>query len=114
MRIVNLTPHAIVLQSPSGERTIIEPTKPAARVATVPGILRALAGLPCRVFGPTIYGEVDGLPDPEDGAIYLVSLIVLGRTSRYDVFAPGTGPNDGAVRNAAGQVEAVTRLIAAV
>ncbi len=51
--------------------------------------------------------------------IYLVSEMVLARTFRSDVFAPGTGPNDGAIRYPAdhaqaGQVEAVTRLIAAV
>ena len=63
------------------------------------------------------------LPNPDweeiPQPIYIVSLIVLTRVSRNDVFAPGTGPQDGAIRfpaghPQAGQVEAVTRLIAAV
>lgn len=48
--------------------------------------------------------------------IYLVSGMVLAHASvrgRVDVYAPGTGPNDGAIRNDKGQVEAVTRLLMA-
>ncbi len=48
--------------------------------------------------------------------VYLVSGMVLAHVSvrgRVDVYAPGTGPNDGAIRNDKGQVEAVTRLLMA-
>lgn len=55
----------------------------------------------------------------DPAVVYLVSLVVLSHPSvagRSDVFAPATGPSDGAVRYPAGhpqagQVEAVTRLV---
>lgn len=54
----------------------------------------------------------DTFDDPiEDDRLYIVSALVIGRVKRTDCVAPGTGPNDGAIRNAAGQIEAVTRLV---
>ena len=62
------------------------------------------------------YSEIDGLPDPVPGTMYIVSLIVLNALrpgARYDVCAPATGPNDGAIRDERGQVIAVTKLVVA-
>jgi len=73
-------------------------------------------GTPCgEVKGISLYsaptwGEVEGLPEPSEGTIYIVSGLVAGRISRPDVFSPGTGPQDGAVREN-GRIVAVTRLI---
>jgi formylglycine-generating enzyme required for sulfatase activity len=114
MKVVNLTPHAIVLRSASGEDTTIPASGQVARVASTPGAVGPVDGLPVPVARPTVYGDVEGLPAPEAGTIYVVSALVLGRTNRPDVFAPGTGPQDGAVRNEKGHITAVTRLIAAV
>ena len=84
MNFVNLTPHAIILNN----GTVIEknPQLPVARVASnhtefdENGI--------CRV----IYGEVENLPAPEEGVIYIVSAMVLSRApDRHDVVAPATG-----------------------
>ena len=86
-----------------------------ARVATVPGQLTGdLGGVPA--YGRTTFGAVEGLPAPETDTIYLVSALVGGRpevADREDVFVPGTGPKDGAVRTVEGQIYAVTRLIRA-
>jgi hypothetical protein len=80
-------------------------------------------GIP--IYGPTAYGQPEGLPDPESGTLYIVSALLASRVpQREDVVYPGTGPNDGAIRYPAtlpdgsphpqaGQVQAVTRLIRA-
>jgi hypothetical protein len=54
-----------------------------------------------------------GLPEPQPGVIFVTSAIVAEaatKAGRRDVLAPGTGPNDGAIREN-GQVVAVTRLV---
>jgi membrane-bound lytic murein transglycosylase len=67
------------------------------------------------VASATVFGEVNGLPDPQDGFAFVVSGMVgsaLTGSGRADVFMPGTGPNDGARRNEAGHITGVTRLVA--
>lgn len=114
MKLVNLTPHPITLQLPDGTRQTIPVGGPAARVATKTGEPYSDPGLPIPVVPAPKYGPVEGLPAPAYGVAYLVSLMVLDRVSgRNDVFAPGTGPNDGCIRDEKGQIQAVTRLIAA-
>jgi hypothetical protein len=66
------------------------------------------------VFSAPVWGAVVGLPDPVDGVLLVVSQLVAGRVpDRDDVVSPGTGPADGAVRDAQGRVCAVTRLVRA-
>lgn len=78
------------------------------------------------LFGRDGFGAVEGLPEPEPGVFYLVSAMVgsalsADRRSVGDVLLPGTGPDDGAVRQPPvlpdgspnprkGQIIAVTRL----
>lgn len=114
MNLVNLTPHAIVLQAADGTETTVPASGTVARVQATAGTAWMVDGMPIPVYGPTTYGAVEGIPPPVDGTAYIVSGMVLAATQRVDVFAPGTGPQDGAVRNERGQVRAVTRLIAAV
>lgn len=139
VNFVNLCPHALRLRiniantaaEPDPTDIVVEPHKvdgrPApARVSSTPGgKLPDVGGV--AAYGPTKFGSVEGLPDaailwpdespeePADGTIYLVSVVVGAHVgdSRRDVYVPGTGPKDGAVRDAAGQVFAVTRLIRA-
>ena len=132
MRLVNLTPHAIVLRAANGEDTILPPSGTVARVATVPGVVEARKGFPCLTMTAPTYGAVEGLPAPGECSgfcepeiygycqcppsetAYVVSSMVLARCAgREDVFGPGTGPNDGAIRDPEGRVIAVTRLIGA-
>jgi hypothetical protein len=117
-RFVNLTPHAIKLgiAQPEGEGECVFdniPTSGAvARVATAPGNLVFHAGV--EVHSAPTFGEVEGLPAPQEGVIYIVSGLVAGRcVGRGDVVSPGTGPNDGARRDDKGQIMWVTRLIQA-
>ena len=55
-------------------------------------------------------------PGTAPGTYFVVSAIVgaairASGAVRSDVLCPGTGPNDGAVRNEAGHIVAVTRLV---
>ena len=114
IRIVNLMPHTATLRDAYGFDHVIAPSGTIARVSTTPGALREVEGLPVPVASATVYGEIEGLPEPQDGTIYVVSALVLGRAvGRTDVFAPGTGPQDGAIRDDAGRIVAVTRLVGA-
>jgi hypothetical protein len=125
MNLINLIPHAVTLRDLVGTDTVI-PSSGNARVSTTPGQLRSVEGIPVPVYGPTTYGDVVGLPEPQEGTCYIVSLMVKDRCQhRPDVLAPGTGPNDNAVRQPdtlpdgspnprKGQIIAVTRLVAAV
>lgn len=141
MKLVNLTPHAIVLRSApvtccdgwqgmdcvlcGGQGiycppdTTIPPSGVIARVSTTPGKPEVVEGVPVPVYSPSRFGSVTGLPsDHSDNTLYIVSGIVLSAASSLlndlagpKLVAPGTGPNDGAIRNDKGQIVAVTRLI---
>lgn len=129
MIIVNLNPHPMVLRVNTANLVaeadptdlVVQPRrgvdgKPTpARVNSTAGQLTGdINGV--ATYGRTQWGSVEGLPAPETGTIYLVSALVGGRTEitgRDDVFMPGTGPKDGAVRTAEGQIYAVTHLIQA-
>jgi hypothetical protein len=113
MNLTNLTPHAITLRSADGTDTIVPPSGTVARVSSTPGALETVAGIPVPVAGMQTFGGVEGLPAPAEGTMFIVSAMVLAalRGSRPDVVGPGTGPNDGAVRNEKGHVVAVTRLV---
>jgi hypothetical protein len=112
MKLINLTPHAIVLQAADGMRTTIAPSGMVARVTSTPGQPEIIDGVPVPVYSPQTFAAVDGIPDVEDDTLYIVSALVIGRMAAGTPFvAPGTGPNDGAIRNDKGQIEAVTRLV---
>jgi hypothetical protein len=108
MKMVNLTPHAICVRV--GDKELQFP--PSGQIARV-----AASAEPCAdvvidgVEVPSVatrYGDVEGLPEPAEGTMYIVSALVLGRvTGRSDVVAPDTGPT--AIREA-GQVKAVVRF----
>jgi len=133
-KVVNLTPHAIVYQAPSGERTVFEPSGTVARVDSTLGSENTadFEGVEVKaVSAPTFRGvyletetseggkETSEFPEPVEGVVYLVSGFVLQHVSgRADVYQPGTGPKDGVIRfpaehKLAGNIEAVTRFICA-
>lgn len=87
MRLRNFTPHAIVLNS--GESF---PSEGLARVANT--FTQFDEDGVCRVE----YGDVEGLPEPEDGVLLIVSAMVLAASDRSDLVAPATGHPD-CVRN---------------
>ena len=116
---INLTPHAVNLRASNGADIVI-PSGGVARVSTTaPSLIGEEGGIP--LYSAPRFGEVEGLPPPSPGVFYIVSGLVAGRCAgRADVFAPGTGPADGAVRSEGGPglppkgaILAVTRLNAA-
>lgn len=113
MKIKNYTPHPVTLRLFDGSDIIIS-SSGSARVDTAPSVLETIAGIPVPVVAPIRFGAVYGLPEPEEGTIYIVSLLVAQRVQRPDVFSPATGPNDEAIRDENGRIVAVTRLVRSV
>lgn len=102
--IVNLTPHAINIVS---EEDDINLTIPAS------GVVARVASTVTKLdkgFFTTAYGDVEGLPEPVEGTVYVVSGLVLSALagSREDVYAPATTL---AARNEAGQIVSVPGLV---
>ena len=101
MELINLTPHAINIVQFDGGVVLLPASGQVARVATSRASGQTL------IWGDSVsiqtsrveFGEVDGLPDPVDNTVYIVSGMVASRVNRSDVFAPGE-----LVRDAAGAV----------
>lgn len=110
MVIRNLTPHDITIRGAAGDTVLPGAGKDgSARVSVSETIVGDINGIPVVKL---LYGDIVGLPEPEEGTVYLVSAMVLGRTDRRgkDVFGPDSGSS--AVRNDKNQIVAVTRLSA--
>jgi hypothetical protein len=108
---INLTPHEIAIDGMEGERFRIPPSGFVARVKTEPGEdLGFIGGIPIR--RPPVMGEVENLPSPVEGVVFIVSQIVANSVKREDVFYPDTGPD--ALRDEKGNIAAVRRLIRSV
>lgn len=126
--IINLTPHPIRIRwadvrepIPHETDIVLEPQDEPARLATRSEYW-ADTHFPEDDYGgpghqiPTYqvsHGEPENLPPPRPGVYLIVSLpmlLALGAT-RPDLRAPGTGPQDGAIRDTRGQIFAVTRLV---
>lgn len=110
MKIINLTPHEISIISESGEVVRRYPASgQIARAASTTEIIGELDGVP---VARQQFGEVSGLPDPEPGTVYLVSLVVgqAMKGQRDDLYGPDTSP-DGAVRDDDGRIIGTRRLV---
>jgi len=110
MKVINLTPHDIVVVGDDGTEIRRYPASgQVARVGSRVEIVGELDGVPVAKHQ---YGEVEGLPAPEPGTVYLVSLVVgqaLAGT-RDDLYGPDTSPA-GAVRDAEGRIIGTKRLV---
>lgn len=109
MNYVNLTPHDINMRRHKNGREFTCPASgEVARVETVEEqVSRTRFFLPCYTRR---FGKVEGLPEPKEGTVYIVSSLVLENVrGRTDVVAPDTGPT--AVRNEKGHIVAVTRWV---
>jgi len=93
MNIINLTPHAITFVN--GEGVVIRTIAPSGKLARVS--VRTvtdgyIGGIPVT---RSAFGQVEGLPAPEDGTIYVVSSLVASRVpDRWDVFIPNESVRD--------------------
>lgn len=111
--VINLNKHAVILSSSSeGDEAVnivFPPSGMVASVSTKEVMAEDANGLPCvRVE----YGDIQGIPDPQEGVFYIVNMLILERSDRTDLIAPDTGPSairftDGPQK---GNVRAVTRF----
>ncbi len=108
MEFKNYTPHVIRIEDETGERTAFG-SLGLARVAVSqtrvesPGKFRMMRNE---------YGQVEGLPEPQEGVVYVVSGLVLDRAKaegRTDCVAPDTGRD--VIRDEKGQIEAVRGFV---
>lgn len=102
MQIVNLTPHAISTADQDGNiLATYDPSGSLARCAVSSEMVATVDGVAIK---RAVFGEVTGIPAPQDGVLYLTSTLVAQAAKRADVVSPDTGPT--AVRKE-GQVVAV-------
>ena len=102
MRYRNFTPHSIVLNS--GE--VFEP-EGLARVSA------SFSEFDENGVCTQVFGEVTGLPAPEEGVLLIVSAMVLSAAQaqgRTDVVAPATG-HPLCVRNELGHIVSVPGFV---
>ena len=98
--IVNLTPHELKLHDEDGRLVAtVPPSGQVARVRTQSvRVGKTPEGVPLYV---TEFGDVEGLPEPSEGTIYVVSGLVRSHPSvaaREDVYSPGRLLRDDAGR----------------
>lgn len=104
MKIINLTPHAIVIT----DGPTFEPSGTIARVSVTQVDDGAIAGVPVK---KQTYGDIIDLPAPAPDTVYIVSAIVLAaakEAGRTDCVAPDTS---NAVRNEAGHIVSVPGFV---
>lgn len=90
--LINCTPHAVNIYSKDGTVITVESSGNFARVATIKEET-SIPGLEGIKVEKTTFdtSKIDGLPAPEEGVIYIVSLITLNALKgiRTDLVAPG-------------------------
>ena len=90
--LINCTPHAVNIRREDGTFLTVQPSGDFARVATIKEET-SIPGLEGIKVEKTTFdtSKIDGLPAPEEGTIYIVSLITLNALKgiRNDLVAPG-------------------------
>jgi hypothetical protein len=107
--MLNLTPHAIKIQSDDGMVVTIPPSGMVARVDQSyedAGVI-AVDGAQIPVV-KAASGAVTGLPASADIPILVSGMVLDALKGRPNTYAPDT--NVGVVRNDKGHIQAVTRL----
>lgn len=83
--IINCTSHPVNVVIGEGEVITIAPSGVEPRCSTQ--IVELAPG-----FKITTYGEVEGLPEMEEGKLLIVSALVRTRSGREDLIGPDTSP----------------------
>lgn len=85
LQIQNYTPHPIVLSKIEGELNTL-PSSGVARVSSTKTLVGKFGETP---IYSTVFGEVEGLPEPSEGTYFIVSGMVLSACpDRTDLLAP--------------------------
>jgi len=95
-RLINLTPHEITLVGSEGE--VIASLPPSGTVARCKEVVETIGHLTIngKEF-PLIVkrlGEVENLPEPQEGTRFIVSLAVAKAAKRDDLLVPGQAVRD--------------------
>ena len=100
--IINCTPHDVCLIKKDGTKEVFKAS------GIVPRLNTKIINTDDEMFVRKIVGSVEGLPEPENDTLYIVSAMVFDSSDRGDLMAPNT---NNAVRNEAGQIIGVTNFI---
>ncbi len=106
--MLNLTPHSITIRLPNGSERVYPASGTVARVVTYETSAADIDGI------KTAYrrtGKVENLTLPLAGPVLVSGMVLAELTGVDHVYAPDTGST--AIRDAGGQIVAVTRLIRA-
>ena len=96
MTVINLTPHAVTIIGENNMHLVIEPSGIVARVAAKTENVGSITtdGFTIQLTA-TVFGQVENLPAPEDGTVFIVSSLVASRVpEREDVFIPNESVRD--------------------
>lgn len=106
VQLVNKTPHIINLIMEDGAKITLVPVLPTPRVSSGSVATAKYTVLDENGNAHSIvrerpeFGEVVDLPEPKEGVVYIVSMLVAARANdRTDLVSPGRQ-----IRNEAGQV----------
>lgn len=87
MRIVNCTPHQVVVHNSDGDKVVFEPSGIVPRVSMSRTLLYKLEGV--EIFA-TRYGDAVDMPKVVPGTSYIVSNMTAAACSdRRDLLTPG-------------------------
>ncbi len=106
VKLVNLTPHPITVYDESGNILMnVPPSGQVVRVSTTSRIIDNVDNIPIREVQ---YGDIQGLPEPQEGVVYIVSTIVVlalkaKGINRVDVVSPDTS-QDSVIRDNEGKI----------
>lgn len=84
MKFINCTPHAICLNN----GTVYQPS------GILPRVSQVISKFDDNLIATQSFGDVQGLPDVQDGVILIVSAMVLSASDRKDLVAPATNHAD--------------------
>ena len=106
VKLVNKTPHQVTLVLEDGGKIVLDPVMPIPRVSSHNVVTATYAITDDNGVEHTItreapvFGDVIDLPEPQEGVVYIVSMLVAARANgRTDLVSPGRQ-----LRNEAGQV----------
>lgn len=86
MKFINLTTHDLTIVLENGDDLILPASGEVARVTFSTQQVDEIDGIP---IYKTIYEpEITGLPEPQDGTIFVVSSLAAQTVKRPDVLAP--------------------------
>lgn len=105
---LNYCPHEIKVQLSQSEETRVYPSLGSARAAEQS---RHIGISGCIEIRQISYKEIIGLPEPQEGVKYIVSMVVaqinhISENPRDDLISPDTGAT--AIRGQNGQISIVT------